>query len=190
MPYLGSTVFVTLAIGTLVLALTAALVLASAVFAERREKAATALAAYPKASIALGGLISLVSVALLGALLQSPISRPLGMIASATALALLCVGLSAVAVLVERRLVGQERAESPGEHEGALTLLLSSLLPLVGWFLVLPLSLFGGVGAVALSVLRVGERSKEPAAARPVPMAEAYAAPAVTTVVSPPRTHW
>lgn len=82
------------------------------------------------------------------------------------------LGLAALATTVGERLPSPVDGDRPwrGQVRGSVCLELAFLLPLVGWFAVLPLSLCAGAGAACLALLFRDDVT--PAAAVPGPAAE------------------
>ncbi len=149
MPYLGTTAFF-LTIGlTLLLATLAYWLLLRAVFPRLIEGSAARLAARPVLVTTVGLVGCVTGVLVVVLLLALPIKAP-GLVLGT----LLAAGVLGAGVVTAER-VG---ASLPRRHDeswtptlrGGLILLAASHLPMVGWFLLAPLSLAAGSGAVLI----------------------------------------
>jgi len=159
MPYFGSTLFFVALALLFVSSLTALCLLVYALSPGLIQRAAGEVGARPFRSALIGvpalGLTMLV-VAAAGS--AGPPLKIVAFVLLGLGALLAATGLSAVAARVGAGL-GAEGVQAV--LRGDLVLLFASLLPFVGWFLIAPLTLFVGAGAVLSASLR---RS----AARPV----------------------
>ncbi len=151
MPYFGSTLFVV----ALLLGSTALLVggihLVTALARERVVRAAVLTEERPFVSVLLGlpiFVVIVLAIAVLGNV--GPFGKALAFLWGSLAGGLAVMALAVATVRVGRGLLPKEEPGSmPATHRGAIVLLFSALIPFFGWFIVLPLSLFGGLGALA-----------------------------------------
>ncbi len=106
--------------------------------------------------------------------LAGPPGKALGVLAIVAGVLLAGVGLSGFSAIVGERLPSTADEGRPwrGMVRGAVCLELSFLLPVIGWFGVLPIALLTGLGAAAMALASPGDP-------RPLP-APAPAAPAPT----------
>jgi hypothetical protein len=168
MPYLGSTVFVG-AICLLALAsLTGFFLLFRALspgMVDRAERAATtrpfvsALIGFPAASV------SLVSTAALAGAGPGP-AKAAGILLFGVVTAFILGGVAGVAQRVGNALASPYGSPAARVLRGAVVLELAMLLPVVGWFLVLPLTIAIGTGAACLALGRAPKTHALPAVAR------------------------
>jgi hypothetical protein len=151
LPYLGSTVFVVTMVGALALALTAWWLLWRALAPRFVERSRERWRRRPIVTVLLGSVTGGFGTILGGALLS--VDHPAAKLAGAALLtALLSVALAGTAGLAA--LVGRGLASPTDEGrewfrtvKGGAVLELSFLLPLVGWLVLLPLAVYGGLGA-------------------------------------------
>ncbi len=120
------------------------------------------------AGLVLGGLPFVASLALLNAPAAGAKFAGLALLLSLVAVAL--AGAAGLARHLGRRLPSPADADRPWKAviRGWAVLYLAALLPILGWFVLLPLALLSGVGAAVLSAVRP---ATAPAAA-PVPAAK------------------
>jgi hypothetical protein len=155
----------------LVLSITAYFLLARALWPRLSAAAEARFARAPILSIVTGLPLALLVLIVAGKLIGSSagiVGWPLAAIAIGAALA----GGSGVAARVGKALaspadLGREWAPV---LRGGLVILLASLLPILGWFVILPALLAGGLGAAVLGVLRP-IRAAEAAPASPAEIA-------------------
>ena len=155
MPYFGSTLFI---VALLLGALASLLGAVYLVFALARSKvrgAAEVLEQRPFASVLLALPIAFALVLLIAVLSNlGPLGQGMAFIWAALTGAAIALGLAVSSLRVGLGLdCEQSRPATESLGRGALTILLSSLLPFLGWFIVLPLAVLGGLGASALSAL-------------------------------------
>jgi hypothetical protein len=160
MPYFGSTLFFVAVLGGLIVSLTGAVLLSFALARKHVTQGAVTLVERPFLSVSIGaplGIGLFFAIAVVGNL--GPLGKGLAFLWASLAVGLAVSGLAAASARV-----GQALATSTGGdlsdrnvRSGALTILFASLLPFFGWFVVLPLAVFGGVGALVLSAVRRGE---------------------------------
>ena len=176
MPYLGSTVFfVTCALG-LALAMTGCWLLVRALAPRFALGARERWRSRPVLTVLLGAVVGGFLTIAAAALASSGLPAG-GLLGAILLLATLSLGIAGSAGLAG--LVGEGLA-SPSDAgrawfqtlKGGLALELSFLLPVLGWLVLLPVALYGGVGAslgaIALGLARRlrGERHVEVADAR------------------------
>ncbi|MDQ2800754.1 MAG: hypothetical protein M3Y13_14080 [Armatimonadota bacterium] len=135
----------------------ATILMAALAFPRKAGRAQEIVLAAPGASLARGvGLFSVIS--LLGAVMMQSHAGPIRLVAG-----LLWSSLAALSVLGSAgiaRLLG-ERIQSAGTHmtpfatltRGTILYVLAGFLPIIGWFLILPVALFLSLGS-AVSALR------------------------------------
>ena len=166
MPYLGSTLFFVALALALVVSLTAWMLLARAlapgIVASSGERWSR-----PGRHVLLGAVIFAAwLVMVLGAFaVPFPLAKLTGLLLLTGLVAFALTGLAGLAGMLGTRLV-PEGSVLRQHTVGAVVLELAFLLPLVGWFVVLPLALAGGTGVVAASLLermRAPVRSDAPA---------------------------
>ena len=165
MPYFGSTLFVV----ALLLGSTALLVggihLVTALARERVVRAADITRERPFASVLVGLPVCaaiILAIAVLGNL--GPFGKALAFLWGSLAGGLALMALAVATARVGRGLLPKEDPGSmTATHRGAIVLLFSSIIPFFGWFLVLPLSLLGGVGALAHTLVARRSPSAEAA---------------------------
>ncbi len=166
MPYLGSTVFIGSLVLSLLVSLTGYFLLVRSLapaFVDRAERAATER---PLASALVGFPVAILAVVLTAVLVNvgpGP-AKASGLLFLGLSLGLSLSGVAGLAQRVGRSLPSPSDDARPWLRalRGGIVLELALLLPLVGWFVVLPLTLAMGTGAACLSALGVG-------AARPSP---------------------
>lgn len=163
MPYFGSTLFVVALLLGSVICLVAGIHLVTALARAPIVRASELTRERPFASVLLGLPIVFgvgVAIAVLGNL--GPFAKALAFLWGSLAVGLALMALAVASVRVGRALLPEASAGSmPATHRGAIVLLVAALIPFFGWFLVLPLSLFGGVGALAHALF-----ARRPASAR------------------------
>jgi len=101
--------------------------------------------------------------------LGHPLLRVAGLLLAALAVGFTLAGAAGVAARVGEGVASARDEERPWARlgRGGLILLASCLVPAVGWFVILPVMLLGGLGAGVLSLARRGERSAAAPAVRP-----------------------
>lgn len=151
MPYLGSTVFFVTLFGALLVALFGYFLAIRALAPVFVDRAAARFRKRPILTPLLGGVVGgvglIISIVLLSAG-PGPL-KLLGTIASASLLAVALAGTTGLA-----QVIGDGLASPSDEGrlwfrclKGAAVLELTFLLPIFGWFFVLPIAVFGGLGA-------------------------------------------
>ena len=131
------------------------------------ERAALRVAARPGRSLATGSLLVLALTIVAGSLLKgpSPLPRLAGIGAILFGLSLAVLGGAGLAAALARRL----RAPAPGSTgisemlRGVFVLESAALLPIVGWFVVLPSAFLVSIGAGLHAILRRGSPAAAPA---------------------------
>lgn len=129
----------------LVCSLVALMLLSLALWPRLVEAAEARFTAAPLVSILVG-----LPLALLAFVVSTKL-HALGLLTGALAIGAAVAGAAGVAARVGRALGHEGPA---GVLRGGLVLLFASIVPLVGWFLVLPALLAGGLGALVLARLR------------------------------------
>ncbi len=162
MPYLGSTLFFVALALAMVVSLTAWMLLARAL-APRLVSASRERWSRPGRHILLGAVVFTGWLTLvLGAFaVPFPPAKLAGLLLLTGLAAFSLSGMAGLASLLGERLSPQGTLLR--QHTvGAIVLELAFVLPLVGWFVALPLALAGGCGVAAASLLR---RLRAPVAA-------------------------
>jgi hypothetical protein len=169
MPYLGSTVFVATLVVTLLVSLCGYLLLvraAAPAFVDRAERAATHR---PWASALVGFPVAIASLVVCGALFNAPAgpARAAGALVLALVLGAAFAGLAGLAQRAGRALPSPADDTRPWLLivRGAVVIELAALVPILGWFLVLPIVLAVGTGAACLATLGLGQGQTAPAQA-------------------------
>ena len=166
---LAHALLIAVTIGTL----WAGIVAFTVIFSRRAQVAANALVDAPGKHIGIGlgiaTVAGIVSVMLLTA--GGPVAI-VGIAVLAAALALAVLGSSGVALIIAERLQtlspGQSRLR--GAMGGAALAVATGLLPVVGWFFLMPALLMASLGAGVAAL-----RAKTSPASAPEPQAAAYA---------------
>ena len=159
--YTGDVWGITLLLAGTLAALVAMQLLTAAVFARAHAGATRTLAARPTLSACAGVIVIVVLV--LATMVLSAMGgggKFLGALLFAAAVFPTAIGLSAVSRFVGERMPSPADAGRPWRPvlRGGVTCALAFLLPIVGWFLVLPAAIVSGLGALAASAF-VPERS-------------------------------
>jgi hypothetical protein len=172
MPYLGSTLFVVVLVVSLLVSIEAYWLSLRALVPRFVASATERWSKRPIVTMAIG--LALSSVTLVVVALLSSIGHPAtGFLAGVLAIALLAVGLAGAAGLATRIGEGLDSASDAGRPwfhtlKGGVVLELVWLLPFLGWFVILPLAVAGGVGAVVqamvLSFVKMLSPARMPAA--------------------------
>lgn len=136
------------------------------------ERAARRIADRPGRSLATGSLLFLALLIVVGTFLKgpSPLARLAGIGAILFGLSLAVLGGAGMAAALARRLRAPV-AGAPGISEilrGVFVLESAVLLPIVGWFVVLPSAFVISLGAGLHAILRSGNPAAAPAPAAPV----------------------
>jgi hypothetical protein len=157
MPYFGSTLFFVAILGGLIVSLTGAVLLSFALARRHVTEAAATLVERPFLSVSIGaplGVGVVVAIAVLGNL--GPLGKGLAFLWASLAVGLAVSGLAAAGARVGRALssAGGEDVPARCVRSGTLTILFASLLPFFGWFVVFPLAVLGGVGALIASAVK------------------------------------
>jgi hypothetical protein len=190
MPYLGSTIFIATIACLVLLSVLGSILLASACFGRFVERSALAASGRPLRSLAIGLPLLAGGLFSSAALLQGggPLAKLLGTLVATSLTAACIVALASIALHVGSSLSSNAQ-ESPlfrRVMRGALVVELAAMLPIFGWFVVLPLAVATGLGAAARTLLSRAPRPSHawpPGPAAPgwpqprseVPASEAYA---------------
>jgi hypothetical protein len=167
MPYLGSTLFVVVLVASLLVSIEAYWLSLRALAPRFVARATERWSKRPIVTVLVGAALS--SVVLIAVALLSSIGHPLtGFLAGVLAIALLAIGLAGAVGLATRIGQGLESASDADRPwfatlKGGVVLELVWLLPFLGWFVILPLAVAGGVGAVVQAMVLAFVRMLAPA---------------------------
>ncbi len=170
----GDVLAITLLITVTILTLWAGIVAFTVLFSRRAQVAANALSDAPGKRIGLGALIATiagtVSVMLMTA--GGPVAI-IGFAVIAAALALAVLGSSGIALLIAERLQTMEPSQSRlrGATVGAALAVATGLLPVIGWFFLMPVMVVASLGAGFVAL-----RTKSAPASAPERQAVPFAA--------------
>lgn len=162
MPYLGSTVFIAAIACLVLLTLLGSILLASACFGRFVERAAAAAGDRPLQSLAIGAPLLAATLLVAAALLRgAPPAKLLGAVAALALSGACIVGLAGVALRVGSSTSAGSPVSSVHRRvlRGAAIVELAAMLPVFGWFVVLPLSLAIGLGASTATLLSRSRRA-------------------------------
>jgi hypothetical protein len=128
---------------------------------QRIERTRRALLASSKQAFGIG-LVNIIFFGLLAALLLQggELFQLIGLLLALALLALASLGLAAILLLLRQRIYIQPTSEIQVTLKTAVLLIAAGLSPFVGWFVLTPLTLITGLGAVILTIVR---REKETA---------------------------
>lgn len=151
MPYLSSTIFVVTAVVGLGLTMGAFALLMSSLFPKAVDRAEQDFRAKPVASVLVGALVLMCAFGVVAVLVAvpSPAIRALGIIAGACVFVASITGLAGIASHLGVALAAEGAPRFTRIRRGMTVLELSMMLPIVGWFFVLPLALAASMGVVA-----------------------------------------
>lgn len=145
-------VVVTVVVSTWALVMTV-----SMLFGGRTMRAQARLEQAPWKTILLGAVMALVLGFIVVALLNqpNPLGKLIGWVIYLLMLVVMAIGLSGLAGLLARHLAQMEPSLSPygALSRSAFLCVVATLLPILGWFVVAPLTLFVSLGAGAQAVL-------------------------------------
>ena len=166
----GDVLAITLLIVVTVVTLWAGIVAFTVIFSRRAQVAANALTDAPGKQVGLGigifALSALVSVALMSK--GGPISI-IGFAIAASVLAVAVLGSAGLALVVAERIRGLEPTQSrlTATFQGAALAVAAGLIPVIGWFFLLPAAVFASLGAgiSAMTAKPKPERQAVPLAA-------------------------
>ncbi|MBC8143225.1 MAG: hypothetical protein H7Y38_17500 [Armatimonadetes bacterium] len=160
----GDVLAITLLITVTITTLWAGLVAFTVLFSRRAQVAANALKDAPGKQIGIGALIALVAGTISVMLMTAggPVAM-IGFAMLAAALALAVLGSSGIALLIAERLQTLEPGQSRlrGATVGAALAVATGLLPVIGWFFLMPALLFASLGA-GLAALRTKATAPAP----------------------------
>jgi len=157
MPYFGSTVFIASIVCLFLLSLAGAISFTKALLGKRLEHASSALERRPLGSTVVGLVLGLVSFLLFAVLTKGGGgAKLLATLVAAAFVASALVGLTVVASHLGARMPTPADEASPHRQtlRGALVLELASIFPVFGWFLVFPVSIASGLGAIVIGALK------------------------------------
>jgi hypothetical protein len=159
-PYLSSTLFVASLVVAFLLSLTAWLVLATALWPGFVARSADAIERRPFTTAALGVPGVLVAVLVPAVVANVGPLVPLGLVLGGLGAGFGLAGVAGLALRVGRALPSprDEGRDWPKVLRAGVVLELALLLPLLGWFVVLPITLLLGMGA-AIRALGRGARA-------------------------------
>lgn len=156
-------VVVTVVVSTWALVLTV-----SILFGRRTMRAQARVEQAPVKTILLGAAMTLILGFIVVALLNqpNPLGKLIGWVIYLLMLVVTAIGLSGLAGLLARHLAQMEPSLSPygALSRAAFICVVAMLLPIFGWFVVAPLTLFVSLGAGTLATLE-----RTPAVAPPQP---------------------
>lgn len=145
-------VVVTVVVSTWALVMTV-----SMLFGGRATRAQARMEQAPVRTILLGAVMTLVLGFIVAALLNqpNPLGKLIGWVIYLLMLVVTAIGLSGLAGLLARRLAQMEPSLSPYGtlSRAAFICVIAMLLPIFGWFVVAPLTLFVSLGAGTLATL-------------------------------------
>lgn len=156
------------------MAMTANSLLASALFPQWTSRASQRVGNRPSATLVIGVVTGgLVIAAGLSLLRGGGPAGLLGALLLASAFAFAMVGSSGVAAVIGRRLPSAADADRPWKAtiRGWVVVLLASLAPIFGWFIVLPAMILTGFGAALLGLPRRSRVQVQPDRTGELPMA-------------------
>ncbi len=173
----GDVLAITLLIVVTVVTLWAGIVAFTVVFSRRAQVAANALTDTPGRQVGIGAAVALVagtlSVVLMGG--GGPVAA-FGFLLLALALAIAVVGSAGLALVIAGRVRELDTRYSPlsATARGAALAVAAGLIPVIGWFFLMPAALFASLGA-GVTALRAKKQQIVP---QPEPQAIATAATA------------
>lgn len=151
MPYLGSTLFVVTLLAGLLVAMVGFFLLVFALWPAFAGRTRTCFTETPIRSVLLGAVVGGFFLALAAGLTNAASGgvKAMGVVLAAVTLAF---GLAGAGGLAGRIGAGLARPSDEGQLwrqtlRGGVVLATTFLLPLLGWFLILPVAVFGGIGA-------------------------------------------
>jgi hypothetical protein len=162
LPYLGSTVFFVTLFTALFVALNGYLLLVRSLAPTLVEEAAARIERRPVLTTLLGGIVgsatAIVSILFLGA--GPGLAKLSGAVLAVSVLALSLAGTAGLAEIIGRGL------SSPSDEgrewfrclKGGVVLELTFLLPFFGWFFLLPVAVFAGLGTATAALVSKVER--------------------------------
>lgn len=144
-------------VAVVVLSTWALVITVSILFGRRTVRAQARIEQAPVRTVLLGAVIALILGFIVVALLQQP--NPLGKLIGWTVYLLMLVaaaiGLSGLAGLLAQHLAQMEPSLSPygALSRAAFLCVVAMLLPILGWFVAAPLTLFASLGAGTQAIL-------------------------------------
>lgn len=169
----GDVLAITLLIVVTVVTLWAGIVAFTVVFSRRAQVAANALTDAPGKQVGIGAIVALItgilSVVLMGR--GGPIAA-LGFAVLAAALAIAVLGSAGVALVIAVRLRELDTRYSPlsATTRGAALAVAAGLIPVIGWFFLLPAALLASLGA-GFSAMRAKKQVVVQAEPQAIPIA-------------------
>lgn len=144
-------------VAVVVLSTWALVITVSILFSKRTVRAQARIEQTPVKTILLGAAITLILGFIVVALLQQPAppGKLLGWVIYLLMLVAVAIGLSGLAGLLAQHLVQMEPSLSPygALSRAAFLCVVAMLLPILGWFVVAPLTLFASLGAGTQAIL-------------------------------------
>lgn len=158
MPYLGSTVFFASSIAALAVALNAWWLATRALAPEFVERSREQWSSRPVLTVLLGGVTggfaTIVCIVLLS--IDHAVAKLAGSGLAMCVLAFALCGTAGLAARIGRGLASpsDEGREWFQSLKGGAVLELTFLLPFLGWFVLLPIAVYGGLGAAIVALVR------------------------------------
>lgn len=151
MPYLSSTIFVVTAVVGLSLTMAAFALLLSSLFPKTVDRAEESFRTRPVMSVFVGFPVLAMTLGITAILLgaASPGARALGILSGSSLAAVVFTGLAGVASHIGGGLAPEGSIRFTRIRRGMVVLQLSMMLPILGWFFVLPLALAASLGVIA-----------------------------------------
>ncbi|MBC8138047.1 MAG: hypothetical protein H8F28_19370 [Fibrella sp.] len=171
----GDVLAITLLIVVTVVTLWAGIVAFTVVFSRRAQMAANALTDTPGKQIGIGALVALISGTLSVVLMGrgGPIAA-LGFAILAAALAVAVLGSAGLALAIAVRLRELDARYSPlsATTRGAALAVAAGLIPIIGWFFLMPAALFASLGA-GFTAMRTKKQTAPQSEPQAIPVAAA-----------------
>jgi hypothetical protein len=171
----GDVLAITLLIVVTVVTLWAGIVAFTVLFSRRAQVAANALTDTPGKQIGIGAVVALLagtlSVVLMGR--GGPVAA-FGFAILAAALAVAVLGSAGLALALSVRLRELDARYSPlsAATRGAALAVAAGLIPIIGWFFLMPAALFASLGA-GFTAMRATKQTASQSESQPVPVAAA-----------------
>lgn len=167
MPYLGSTVFVSVLVVVCLLSLSGSWLLVRSLAPAFHHRAERACSDHLGLTTLLGLVLASGSVLVVGAFLAGPgVAKAIGVILGTIMVGAATAGSSGLATRVGMGLASHDDEGRAWRQtlRGAMVLCASFVTPVLGWFVLLPLAIAAGLGAAFTSVAAgIAERVARPA---------------------------
>ena len=157
MPYLGSTIFIVTLVVGVALAMNGYFLLVRGLWPGLSEQTKLTWQEHPFRTLFVGaffgGMLFVMTAVLLS--LSPGIAKAAGMLVGTLGLGVALIGTAGLAGRLGAGLASPSDASSQWRQtmRGGIVLELCFLMPLLGWFVVLPLALIGGFGATLLALV-------------------------------------